>query len=343
MRLLMSPSAYASAGPQVMSALEIEQTNWVWREREAPNEDRSPGSPVGSDQSATADRNYPPYRQMAVPALAREAAGSRLYLRSRWADHLFAIQHDKTGTLLGAVNVLVDITERKQAEAQLQASLHEKEVLLKEIHHRVKNNLQVIASLLYLQSDQLKDPADLALFEDTQNRVKSMALVHESLYRTGDLARFNFAQYIESLTSHLFQAHVAESSGICLDMELDEVILDVDTAIPCGLILNELLTNALTYACPDGRFWTIHITLRAADEHVTLSVRNTGIGLPKDFELRSTESLGLQLVGMMTEQLGGMLTLTCEAGTVFTISIPYRTRQVKEEAYAPGPDSDRGR
>jgi two-component sensor histidine kinase/PAS domain-containing protein len=251
--------------------------------------------------------------------------------------------HDETGTLLGAVNVLVDITERKQAEAQLQASLHEKEVLLKEIHHRVKNNLQVIASLLYLQSDQLKDPEDLALFEDTQNRVKSMALVHESLYRTGDLARFNFARYIESLTPHLFQSHGAESSRISLAMELDEIALDVDTAIPCGLILNELLTNALKYAFPDDRSGSIHITLRAAAEHVILSVHDTGIGFPEGCDFRHTESLGLQLVGMMTEQLGGTLTLTCEGGTTFTVSIPYCTRSVQEDAYARGPDSDRGR
>jgi two-component sensor histidine kinase len=139
------------------------------------------------------------------------------------------------------------------AEEQLQASLHEKEILLKEIHHRVKNNLQVIASLLYLQSDHLKDPEDVALFEDTQNRVKSMALVHESLSCTGDLAHFNFAHYIESLTTYLFQPHGAEVSRISLDMELDEIAFDVDTAVPCGLILNELLTNARKYAFPDGR------------------------------------------------------------------------------------------
>jgi two-component sensor histidine kinase len=204
-----------------------------------------------------------------------------------------------------ATDIIVDITKRKQAEAQLQASLHEKEVLLKEIHHRVKNNLQVIASLLYLQSDQLKDPEDVALFEDTQNRVKSMALVHESLSRTGDLAHFNFAHYIESLTTYLFQSHVAEVSRISLDMELDEIVFDVDTAIPCGLILNELLTNALKYAFPDGRSGNIHITLRAAAEQATLSVRDTGIGFPEGFDFRNTESLGLQLVGMMTEQLRG--------------------------------------
>jgi two-component sensor histidine kinase/PAS domain-containing protein len=234
--------------------------------------------------------------------------------------------HDEAGTLVGAVNVLVDITERKQAEEQLQASLHEKEVLLKEIHHRVKNNLQVIASLLYLQSDQLKDPQDVALFEDTQNRVKSMALVHESLYRTGDLARFNFAHYIESLATHLFKSHVAEGSRISLNMELDEIAFDVDTAVPCGLILNELLTNALKYAFPDGRSGTIQITLQAAAERVMLRVRDTGVGFPEGFDFRNAESLGLQLVGMMTEQLGGTLTLTCKGGTTFTVSIPYPTR-----------------
>jgi two-component sensor histidine kinase/PAS domain-containing protein len=231
--------------------------------------------------------------------------------------------HDEAGTLLGAVNVLVDITERKQAEEQLQASLHEKEVLLKEVHHRVKNNLQVIASLLSLQSDQLKDHDAIALFEDIQNRVKSMALIHESLYRTGDLAHFNFARYIESLSSHLFQSYAAEASGIRLHMELDDLAFDVDTAIPCGLILNELLTNALKYAFPDGRSGDIYIMLRAQAEYVRLSVRDTGIGIPAGVDFQKTESLGLQLVGMLTEQLGGTLTLMGEGGTTFSVSIPY--------------------
>lgn len=126
-------------------------------------------------------------------------------------------------------------------------------------------------------------------------------------------------------------------------MELDEIALDVDTAIPCGLILNELLTNALKYAFPDDRSGSIHITLQAAAEHVILSVHDTGIGFPEGCDFRHTESLGLQLVGMMTEQLGGTLTLTCEGGTTFTVTIPYCTRSVQEDVYARGPDSDRGR
>jgi PAS domain S-box-containing protein len=229
---------------------------------------------------------------------------------------------DEARRLLGAVNVLVDITERKQAEERLQASLHEKEVLLKEVHHRVKNNLQIIVSLLFLQSDQLKDPEDVTLFEDTQNRVKSMALVHESLYRTGDLAHFNFARYIERLSKDLLKSQTPAGSHINLRTELDEIAFDVDTAIPCGLILNELLTNALKYAFPDGRSGDIHIRLQAEGEYVTLRVRDTGIGFPEGFDFRKTESLGLQLVNMLTEQLGGTLTLTPEGGTTITVSIP---------------------
>jgi signal transduction histidine kinase len=218
----------------------------------------------------------------------------------------------------------------EEAQALLQASLHEKEVLLREIHHRVKNNLQVIGSLLHLQSDQLKDPEGLALFEDMQNRIRSMALIHESLYQTGDLARFNFAGYIESLSTHLVQSYQAETSHIRLYTALDKLAFDVDTAIPCGMLLNELLTNALKYAFPDGRAGDIHIVLRAEAGQVTLSVRDTGIGLPESLDFRNTESLGLQLVCMLTEQLGGTMTLTRERGTAFTVTFPYPTRHLKE-------------
>jgi two-component sensor histidine kinase len=240
------------------------------------------------------------------------------------------------------IGMLEDITERKLAEVQLRAgeerlkaALHEKEVLLKEIHHRVKNNLQIIASLLSLQSDQLKDPDDLVLFEDTQHRVKSMALIHESLYRTGDLARFNFARYIDSLCTDLLQSYGNGASHIRLQTELDELIFDVDTAVPCGLILNELLTNALKYAFPNGHPGDITIGLRADTGQVTLSVRDTGIGLPTDLDFRHTESLGLQLVAMLTEQLGGTITLSRNCGTAFAVTFPHDSQHVAGDSHAP--------
>jgi PAS domain S-box-containing protein len=249
---------------------------------------------------------------------------------------------DAAGQPQVVIGMLEDITERKFAEAQirageerLKAALHEKEVLLKEVHHRVKNNLQIIASLLSLQSDQLKDPDDLVLFEDTQNRVKSMALIHESLYRTGDLARFNFAHYIDSLCTDLLQSYADGTSHIRLHTELDELTFDVDTAVPCGLILNELLTNALKYAFPNGRPGDIHIALRADAGQVTLSVRDTGVGFPADLDFRHTESLGLQLVSMLTEQLGGTITLTRECGTAFVVTFPYELRPVRGDAHVP--------
>jgi two-component sensor histidine kinase/CheY-like chemotaxis protein len=218
---------------------------------------------------------------------------------------------------------------------RLKAALHEKEVLLKEIHHRVKNNLQIIASLLSLQSRQLKDPADLVLFEDTQRRVMSMALIHGSLYRTGDLAHFSFARYINSLCTDLLQSYADGTSHVHLHTELDELTFDVDTAVPCGLILNELLTNALKYAFPDGRSGDIHIMLRAQAGHVTLRVHDTGVGFPADLDFRHTESLGMKLVSMLTEQLGGTITLTSECGTAFAVTFPYDSLHVGGDAHAP--------
>jgi PAS domain S-box-containing protein len=270
--------------------------------------------------------------------------------RLLWGRFTATSLKDAAGQPQFVIGMLEDITERKLTEEQLRAgeerlkaALHEKEVLLKEIHHRVKNNLQIIASLLSLQSDQLKDPEDLVLFEDTQHRVKSMALVHESLYRTGDLARFNFAHYIDGLCSDLFQSYTDGTSHIRLHTELDELSFDVDTAVPCGLILNELLTNALKYAFPDSRPGDIHILLRAEAGRVTLGVRDTGVGFPADLDFRHTESLGLQLVSMLTEQLGGTITLTRECGTAFVVTFPYDSRHVEGEALAPRADTHPGR
>jgi PAS domain S-box-containing protein len=256
---------------------------------------------------------------------------------------------DAIGQPQFVIGMLEDITERKLAEAQLRASeerlkttLHEKEVLLKEIHHRVKNNLQIIASLLSLQSDQLKDPDDLALFEDTQHRVKSMALIHESLYRTGDLAHFNFAQYVDGLCTDLLRSYADGTSHIRLHTDLAQLTFDVDTAVPCGLILNELLTNALKYAFPSDHPGDIYIGLQAEGGHVTLKVCDTGVGFPADLDFRHTESLGLQLVSMLTDQLGGTITLSHDCGTAFAITFPHAAPSLLGDAEALPLDTSAG-
>ena len=213
-----------------------------------------------------------------------------------------------------------DITERKRTEEQIRASLREKEVLLKEIHHRVKNNMQVIISLLNLQSKHVKDKRDWEIFKDSQNRIKSMALIHDKLYQSKDLASINFAEYIENLARHLFNTYSVSSSAIKLVADIKDVPLDIDTAIPCGLIINELISNSLKYAFPDGREGEIQIKLYASkDDTFSLIVRDNGIGLPEDLDFRNTKSLGLQVVVALVEQLKGTIELDRSEGTAFKI------------------------
>lgn len=216
-----------------------------------------------------------------------------------------------------------EISRRAQAEEQLTGSLQEQEVLLKEVHHRVKNNLQIISSLLELQSDAIHDPRLLELFRDSQSRIRSMALVHETLYQSQDLARFDVAPYVETLSVQLFRSYGADLQRITLRTEVERVVLNIDSVIPCGLILNELLTNAIKYAFPPGQTGEIRVALHVdADQRVTLVVQDTGIGFPEDLDFRHTDSLGLQLVSMLTTQLGGTIELEREGGTRFTLTFP---------------------
>jgi PAS domain S-box-containing protein len=222
------------------------------------------------------------------------------------------------GNLLGA------IIDRAQAERQVQASLAEKEVLLKEVHHRVKNNLQVISSLLDLQSGHTADAFAVEMFRESRSRVRSMALVHERLYRSGDLAKVDFATYIETLADDLFQAHWLEDKEVRLDLQVNvEVRLSIDAAIPCGLLLNELLSNSLKHAFHGRQVGTIGIELRNAEEgRLLLAVADDGIGLPKETDPWTAQSLGLQLVAMLTKQLKGTLEIDREGGTRFRIMFP---------------------
>jgi two-component sensor histidine kinase len=214
-----------------------------------------------------------------------------------------------------------EIAERKRAEEQIKASLKEKEVLLKEIHHRVKNNLQAISSLLYLQSKGVKDKEALEMFQDGQNRVRSMALIHERLYHSKDLTRVDFAEYVRNLASYLFRSYGVHSNVIQLKVNVEDVFLGIDTAIPCGLITNELISNSLKHAFPGGRGGEIRIELCSDhDGQFTLVVSDNGVGFPQDLDFLDTDSLGLQLVNTLIDQLEGTIELDRSGGTVFEIT-----------------------
>jgi two-component sensor histidine kinase len=216
-----------------------------------------------------------------------------------------------------------DITERRLYEERIHTSLKEKEVLLKEIHHRVKNNLQVISSLLYLQGSQIRDYQTAQVFKDSQSRVKAMALVHERLYRSSDLARIDFAGYVQDVTHHLLRSYESSQRNIRLKIEVDPVSLNIDTAIPCALIVNELVSNSLKYAFPNALDGEIRIRLtQRDDENLNLVISDNGIGFPHDFSMERTDSLGLQLVHNLTSQLNG--TVRCRNNDGAEIDIRFK-------------------
>jgi PAS domain S-box-containing protein len=216
-----------------------------------------------------------------------------------------------------------DTTERALAEQELRASLDEKEALLKEIHHRVKNNLQIISSLLNLQSEHVTNKKALEALMESQSRVRSMALIHEQLYRSKDLARIDFGQYVRDLTSHIFRTYSVHASNVQLQLQIEEVTLPIDKAIPCGMIVNELVSNSLKYAFPKREGGHIRITIRSNDGRLLLlGVEDDGIGFPPDIDIPNATSLGLRLVRTLTDQLKGIVTLEREHGTRFAIRFP---------------------
>jgi len=262
--------------------------------------------------------------------------GQRLILTQLQEQRIYDLRLsplvDWRNHVVSRVVVLRDITTQVRAEEHIKTSLQEKEVLLQEIHHRVKNNLQVVSSLLNLQSKSIKDPQDLKIFQDSQNRIRSMALIHEKLYRSPDLSRIDFAEYVRQLTTHLFQTYSANTGNIQWQLHIQDVFLDVDTAIPCGLILNELVSNCLEHAFPEGRAGEICVAFYpACDQQYVLEVRDNGIGLPPDLDPSATESLGLQLVNTLIHQLDGTLALEREHGTTFSITFGVTTQERERE------------
>ncbi len=209
---------------------------------------------------------------------------------------------------------------RKRAEAQIKAQLQEKDVLLKEVHHRVKNNMQVISSLLNLQTRRVKDPDVLAMFKESQRRIRSMALIHERLYQSSDLSRIEFSQYLRNLATHLFHSYQVDASRVHLKIKAEEVHLNINTAIPCGLIVNELVSNALKHGFPEGRSGELGIDLhRAEGDRYVLRVKDDGVGFPEGLDFRKTETLGMQIVSTLVEQIDGRLDLSRKNGTAFRL------------------------
>lgn len=227
--------------------------------------------------------------------------------------------------------IVRDITERKKNEAQIRASLHEKEVLLKEIQHRVKNNLEIIASLIDLQSSQVGDPIFLDLVSEIRNRVRSISLIHEQLYGSDDLGRIDFDIYVTQLSRNLFQSYGIDPAKIRLETRLDPVPLALDAAMPCGLILSELVSNSLKHAFSPGTSGVVRITLKREDGEVELMVADSGRGLGN---VQPGKTLGLQLVDTLARQLGGVPEFSSTEGLTVRICFPYRDRTEVRNARA---------
>lgn len=213
--------------------------------------------------------------------------------------------------------------QRKESQQRTDAALREKEVLLREIHHRVKNNLQVISSLLNLQAGFIKDERVLELLMDSQNRVRSMALVHEQLHRSKDLSKIHFGDYVRNLAASLFSAYGVRSSNVGLHLDVDEVYLGIDMAIPCGLIIHELASNSLRHGFPKGRRGEVRITVRAdAAAPREIVVEDNGVGLKAGTDIQNTKSLGLRLVHILAEQMEARVSHEEGTATRFRVTIP---------------------
>ena len=215
----------------------------------------------------------------------------------------------------------IDVTHRTIAEAQLKASLREKEVLLKEIHHRVKNNLQVISSLLNLQAQEIVDETARNAFSESRHRVRSMALIHENLYRSENLASIRFDEYLHAMTTELWRSF--NRPGVRRTLQVNPIVLELDKAVPCGLIVNELVTNALKHAFPDDRAGYVVIVLESAESsRIRLVVSDDGAGIPPNSDFRTMTSMGMTLILSLTRQIDGTITLDRTSGTKFVVEFP---------------------
>jgi two-component sensor histidine kinase len=236
----------------------------------------------------------------------------------------------QTGNRRFFSGVIRDITERKQADALAQLALRKEMILKEEIHHRVKNNLQVISSLLYLQSSNVVDPATVEILLESQNRVKSIALVHEKLHTSADSEHLDFGEYANDLITDLFRSYDARQKKLAMHLSLQNILMGMDAAIPCGLIINELVSNVMKHAFPNGTAGDVWIEMCQQGERTfTLLVRDNGIGLPAGFNLEQTPSLGLRLVRDLTRQMDGEMRVESNQGTAQGTTFHFTLREPK--------------
>ena len=243
-----------------------------------------------------------------------------------WISESARIVKNKDGKLLYYEGSVEDITQRRQDEERIKAALVEKEVLLKEVHHRVKNNLQIMSSLLDLQADQVREEEALNTIKESQNRIRTIALVHDGLYHSDDLAKIDFSEYLHGLVDNLLRSYKVSLNLIHTLIDVKSVYLNVDKAIPCGLIINELVSNSLKYAFPNGKIGEIRIVFtkdgensRNGHSEYTMIVSDNGVGLPVDFDVKNCRSLGLTLVHTLIKQLRGNVDMCRDEGTRFNI------------------------
>ena len=243
--------------------------------------------------------------------------GDHIAVWSRWA-----LQRGSNDADNWVLEINSDITERQRADRQLRASLREKEVLLKEIHHRVKNNLQVIASLLSLRAETLDDAVSRGMLEQMNTRVRSIAVIHEMLYGASDLSRIDFSTYLDRLANDLASVYSDQIEGVRVSVKASPILLDITQAMPCGLIVNELLTNSFKHAFRNKASGTVEISFQCVNQHCVLEVVDNGVGMPKEVELQNSKSMGLQLFSLLARQIKATVDVDRSSGTRFTVVFP---------------------